>query len=317
MKTTLQKSVSPSPQNQILTGSRTSSPGDQFLHKGRRFRFSRTSCPNQVASVDENVFGTRDSAHNFLQRLNLAAREHRRQDRLFGARCLFQDAQFFRSRGISHHHIEHEAIELRFRQRIGAFLFNGILRCQSKKRIRQIVCVRPDSDMSFLHGFQQSSLGLWRRTIDFVGQQNVGEQRPLDKLEDSPASFRIILQHVGARNVRRHQVGRKLNAAKGQLQNTGDGAAEQCLRQSGNADKQAMPATKHGNQQLINNFILADDHFADFLTHALIGICQATNCLFFKRSRCNFGAIVGTLWFGVRHSRTDGLIRIVNVADSE
>ena len=118
--------------------------------------------------------------------------------------------------------------------------------------------------MSLLHGFQQSGLSLRGRSIDFVGQKDVGKQRPLNKLKRFATAFRIILQNVGTGDVGRHQVRSKLNSPESKLQNRGDGAAQQGLGQTRNATQQTMASAKHGDQQLIHHFVLPDNDLTEF-----------------------------------------------------
>ncbi len=82
-----------------------------------------------------------------------------------------KDLFLLRERRIVDLDIEHEAIELRFGQRIGSFLLDRILRGDGKEGFGQIVGRASDGDFPFLHGLQQRRLRLGRRAIDFVGQQ--------------------------------------------------------------------------------------------------------------------------------------------------
>ena len=135
-----------------------------------------------------------------------------------------------------------------------------------EERFRQFVRCLPNGDFAFLHRLQQSGLRLGRRAVDFVGQQNVGEDRPLDETEFSPPAF-TLFQNVGAGDVRRHQVGCELNPAKVHIQQFGDCAHHESLGQSGNADQKTMPTRKDRGQNLINDSVLTDDHLVKFFDH--------------------------------------------------
>ncbi len=87
------------------------------------------------------------------------------------------DAELLLFLGIVHEDVEHEAVLLRFGQRIGAFLLDGVLRGQHEERVGQLVPGAADGDLAFLHGFEQGGLRLGRRAVDLVGQDDVGEQR--------------------------------------------------------------------------------------------------------------------------------------------
>jgi hypothetical protein len=71
---------------------------------------------------------------------------------------------------------------------------------------------------ALLHGFEQRRLRLGRRAVDFVGQQNVGEDRALHEGPGAVAGGGIFLDDVGAGDVGRHQVRRELDALEHQAQ---------------------------------------------------------------------------------------------------
>ena len=99
-----------------------------------------------------------------------------------------EDAFFLLEAGIIHLDVEHEAVELGLGQRVGAFLLDRVLRGDDEERLRQVVGLLADGDLAFLHGLQQGGLRLGRRAVDLVGQEDVGEDRPLDEAELAPAA---------------------------------------------------------------------------------------------------------------------------------
>ena len=105
---------------------------------------------------------------------------------------------------------KHEAIQLRFGQRISAFLLDGILRGHHEKWIRQRACLAGDRDLAFLHGFEQRGLCLRRSAVDFIGQNEIREDWPRLVFVFQPSL--TILKNFGANDVRRHQVRRELDA---------------------------------------------------------------------------------------------------------
>ena len=72
---------------------------------------------------------------------------------------------------------QHEAVELRFGQRVGAFLLDGVLRGHHQERLFQLVRGFADGDLAFLHGFEQGALHLGRGAVYFIRQDEVGENR--------------------------------------------------------------------------------------------------------------------------------------------
>ena len=77
--------------------------------------------------------------------------------------------------GIVQQHLEHEAVHLGFGQRVGAFLVNRVLGREHEEGRRQGHGLAAEGDLPFLHGFEQGGLHLGRRAVDFIGQDEVGE----------------------------------------------------------------------------------------------------------------------------------------------
>ena len=124
------------------------------------------------------------------------------------------------------------------------------------------VALPADGDLVLLHRLQQRRLRLRRRAVDLVGQNHVAEDRALQEAELPRARPAVLLNHLRARDVGRHQVGRELNAAELQRQGLGQRADQQRLRQPRHAHQQAMPAGKHRHQQLLDHLPLPDNHLA-------------------------------------------------------
>ena len=126
-----------------------------------------------------------------LQVEDRLAREDLADLGLLAARGAGQDALLFLGRRIVDLDVEHEAVQLRLGQRIGAFLLDRVLRGDGEERVGQRIGLLADGHFALLHGLQQRGLGLGRRAVDFVGQQDVGEDRPLDEAEVPPARARL------------------------------------------------------------------------------------------------------------------------------
>ena len=81
----------------------------------------------------------REATHETLQREQLLAAEHG-LDLAFGvAGGAGDDLLFFLVRRIADAQLEHEAVELRFGQRVRAFLLDRVLRGEHEERMRQVV----------------------------------------------------------------------------------------------------------------------------------------------------------------------------------
>ena len=88
---------------------------------------------------------------------------------------------------------------------------------------------------------------------------------PLDKPELALAGCAVLLDDVGACDVRRHQVGRELDAVELEFQDLRDRRDEQRLGQPGHTDHQHVAAREHRQQQFLDDLLLADDDLMDFL----------------------------------------------------
>ena len=98
---------------------------------------------------------------------------------------------------IAHAHLHEETVHLSLWKRVGSFLFNGVLSGDNNKRCRQFVGDSFDGHLLFFHGFKQGCLGLWRGTVDFVSEENVGKQRTGTELEFTG----LLVVHVGPHDV--------------------------------------------------------------------------------------------------------------------
>ena len=145
------------------------------------------------------------------------------QPRLADAGGGLDDAILFICRRIINLDLEHEPVQLRFGQRVGAFLLDGVLRGQNEKGIGQIEAASADGHLPFLHGFEQCGLRLGRRAVDFVGQDDVREDGAFDELQFAPTGGPVLFQDVCAGDVRRHQVRRELDAVEFERLNLSEG----------------------------------------------------------------------------------------------
>ena len=112
--------------------------------------------------------------------------------------------------GVGDHHLEHETVHLGLRQGIGALLLDGVLGGHHQEGFREFVGVVADGDLVLLHGFQQGALHLGRGTVDFIGQDEVGEDGALVHLE----AFVLLGIDQGTHHVGREEVRGELDAAE-------------------------------------------------------------------------------------------------------
>ena len=118
-----------------------------------------------------------------------------------------------------------------------------------------------DRDLALLHRLEQRGLGLGRRPVDLVGQQQVGEHRALAEPERAlPRLEDHLADHVG-----RHQVGGELHPLEVEVEGGGHRLDQQRLGRAGHALEQHVAAHEQGGDQARQRALLADHDLADLV----------------------------------------------------
>lgn len=174
------------------------------------------------------------------------------------------DIPFLISGGVIDQGLKEESIALGLGKGVGPFLFDWVLCGQNKEGLGELVRFTTDGNRMFLHGFEQRGLCLWGGTIDFVRQQDLGEDGAFDKGELSGPVFGL-LDEFGPGDIGGHEVGSELDAMELQIHGLGQRSNHEGFGQPWNAFEQAMAPGEHGDQQLLDGSILADDDLGDLL----------------------------------------------------
>ena len=156
--------------------------------------------------------------------------------------------------GVVHQHLHEEAVQLRLRQGIGAFLLDGILGGHDHVQLGQPVGHRTDRDLPLAHRLQQRGLNLGRSTVDLVGQDKVVEQRAF------PEHERAVLRAVDLRagQVRGQQVRRELQAMEVALHAVAQHLDGARLGQTRRALHQQVPVAQQRDQHAVEELLLPD-----------------------------------------------------------
>ena len=72
------------------------------------------------------------------------------------------------------------------------------------------------------------------------------------------------MNEIGTRDVRRHEVGRKLDSRKLEVQYLSDGVDQKSLGQTGHADNETVAANQQREQYLLYHVVLSNDELANF-----------------------------------------------------
>ncbi len=112
------------------------------------------------------------------------------------------------------------------------------------------------------------------RAVDLVGEDQVGEDRPGDEPQLAGAGVAVLVEDLGAGDVRGHQVGRELDAVEVQRERLRQAVDHQGLGQAGHPFEDAVAAGEDGDQELVDDLVLADDLPGDLLADLLVGRAQ-------------------------------------------
>ncbi len=156
-----------------------------------------------------------------------------------------------------------KAVHLGLGQGVGALLFDGVLGGQHHEKIREPVGRAGYRDLPLLHGFQQGGLNLCRRTIDFVGQDQVAEDGARLKAELPLSPFRVV--HFRAGHVRWEQVRGELDTSEIGLEEFGQRFDRAGLGKTGQPLHEQIAVGKQADEQTLDDVFLADDRPGDSL----------------------------------------------------
>src|SRR5439155_25684060 len=96
-------------------------------------------------------------------------------------------------RNVTEAELERKTIHLRFRQRVGPSKFDRVLSGDDKKQVGQGPPLTIDADLSFPHRFEQGRLRARRGAVDFISQQNIGEDWPFVEIE---SLFALVVNRI-------------------------------------------------------------------------------------------------------------------------
>ena len=249
-------------EDQELRGARAGAPAHPIVDESRRPGLARAGGGGQPHGVAHQVLGDRHLADELVEREHVLAGEER-LDRFAGrGGRLLDDRHLVVLGQVIDDHVEHEAVELRLGQRIGAFHLDRVLRGQDEERLFQRIAAPAGRDLVLLHRLQQRGLRLGRRAVDLVGEDHVGEDRPLH--EGELPAVGGLLEDLRAGDVRRHQVGRELDAPKFEVEDLRDDLTSSVFASPGAPVIRQWPPANKRDEDLLDHLLLADDHLAQF-----------------------------------------------------
>lgn len=170
--------------------------------------------------------------------------------------CSFKDFGFGHNTGVADGEAHHEAIELCFGKRKGALVFDGVLGGEDGEGWLEFVGLAVDGDLSFGHGLEECGLCARGRTVDFVGDEYLGEDGAGPKLE-----FLVFLVKDGdAGYICGQEVWGALDALKGAAGPNGEGAYEHGLGDAGHVFEEDMAPGEKGRKGGPHDVGLVEDN---------------------------------------------------------
>ncbi len=214
--------------------------------------------------------GAREAADQVLEREQPVGAQDRGDAAARVTRRSGDDRFLFGARRIIDAQLEHESIQLRFGERVRAFLLDRVLRGQHEERLGQRVRLARRRDGVFLHCLQERGLRLGRRAVDLIGQHDVGEDRPVHEPEHAVPGRVVLLEQLGARDVTGHEVGRELHPRERQLECLCDRLHQERLGEPRHPDEERVAAREERRDEIVHDGLLPHDALGD-----LRGECAA------------------------------------------
>ena len=165
------------------------------------------------------------------------------------------------SRQVRDDDVEHEAVELRFGQRIGAFLLDRVLRREHEERALELIgparrrdvfsCIASSSAAWVFGGVRliSSASRICAKIGPFTNRRL--------RWPFSSSSTSVPVMSAGIRSgVNWIRLNDRSRISRERLD-------QQRLRQTGHAGEQAVPAGEERHQDLVDDVVLPDDHLAD------------------------------------------------------
>lgn len=157
-------------------------------------------------------------------------------------------------------HLKEEAIDLGFRKRVCAFLFDWVLGCKNQERFGKRECIVPDGDLPFLHRFKERGLDLCGSAVDFVGEQEVCEDGTLLCGKRSI----LLVEDLGSGDIGGEEIRCKGDAMEVGADGGGEGTDEGCFGDTRDTFQKDMAAANECDQKPIQNLFLTNNDMSDF-----------------------------------------------------
>ena len=168
----------------------------------------------------------------------------------------------------------------------------------TKNNSGKIAPLAVHAHLAFAHRFEQRRLRARRGAVDFVGQQDVREDRAFVKMKLLVA----LVENGNAENVRRQQVGRELDALELRVNGAGERLGQRGLARAGKILQQHVAAAGERGEQLARR---ASRRIVIGLAVSVCSTCEkekyAPRTGRFTRSGCTLAATISCACCNLAH----------------
>ena len=186
------------------------------------------------------------------------------------ALLLVEDHDLLERLGIAEPDPEHEPVELGLGKGERSLVLDRVLGRDHEERVRHRVGRAVDRRLPLLHRFEEARLGLRRRPVDLVGEDDLAHDRAGPELE----LLGLLVVDRQAGHVRREEVRRELDAPEAAAQAPRDRLGKHGLAGAGNVLDQQVAAAEQRDEGQPDLVMLADDHVLDVGEDLLSGLLE-------------------------------------------
>ena len=208
--------------------------------------------------IDESLFHG-DAVHGLLEPQHIFGQQPRRRGLRQTGFGVAHDLALAGQVRVADAQPHQESVELRFRQRVGAVMFHGVLRGDHHERLRQRMRLPVDADLAFVHGFEQRRLRFRRGAVDLVGQQEITEDRSRLKLK----GFRVGVVDGDAKHVAGKHIAGELQPVEAAGNRARQRLSQRSLADAGHIFDEQMAARQQADHGEPHHFRFAANGLAE------------------------------------------------------
>jgi hypothetical protein len=172
---------------------------------------------------------------------------------IIGADGGFEHGVFMLWGRVTDFELHGEAVELGFGEGVSAVFLDGVLGGDDEERGGEDVSNGIDGDLPFGHGFEEGALGARSGAVDFIGEEDIGEDGSGMELEF--AGF--LVKDAEARDISREEVRGALDAGEFSTEGEGEGLGEGGFSEAWEVLDEEMTASEQAFEHMFNNLLFS------------------------------------------------------------